>query len=69
MYPLEATANESHAVITDIDSSGDSTKESASQPSAEQPGIRSLRKAAVRARERVSEWASILRVPPENVAK
>ena len=74
LYPLEVTStSESHSVIADIDSSGDSTKESASpssqQANAEQPDIRSLRKAAVRARERVSEWASILRAPPEDVAK
>ena len=71
LYPLEvASTNESHSVITDIDSSGDSAKESASQQaSAEQPDTRSLRKAAVRARERVSEWTSILRAPPEDVAK
>ena len=57
LYPLEvASTNESHSVITDIDSSGDSAKEFASQQaSAEQPDTRSLRKAAVRARERVSE--------------
>ena len=54
--------HESHSVITDIYSSGDSAKESASQASDELPDIRSLRKAAMssRARERVSEWASIL---------
>ena len=74
LYPLEVTStSESHSVIADIDSSDDSTRESASpssqQANAEQPDIRSLRKAAVRARERVFEWASILRAPPEDVAK
>ena len=73
LYPLEVTStSEFHSVIADIDSS-DSAKESASpssqQANAEQPNVRSLRKAAVRARERVSEWASILRVPLEDVVK
>ena len=74
LYPLEVTStSESYSVIADIDFSGDSTKESASpssqQANAEQPNIRSLRKAAVRTRKRVSEWASILRAPLEDVTK
>ena len=72
LYPLEVTStNESHSVIADIDSSGNSAKESASpssqQANAEQPNTRSLRKAAVMALEQV--WASILLALPEDVAK
>ena len=74
LYPLEVTStSEYHSVIADIDSSRDSAMESAlsssQQANAEQTNVRSLRKAAVRARERVSEWASTLRAPPEDVAK
>ena len=63
LYPLEVTStSEFHSVV-------ESASPSSQQANAEQPNVRSLRKAAVRARERVSEWASILRVPPEDVAK
>ena len=74
LYPLEVTStSESHSVIADIDSSRDPAMESAlsssQQANAGQTNVRSLRKAAVRACERVSEWASTLRVPPEDVVK
>lgn len=67
LYPLEVTStDESHS--TD-DSVRESASPSSQQDNADQPNVRSLRKASARARKRVSEWASILRAPPEDVVK
>ena len=72
LYPLEVTSiNESDSMTSDVDSSGDLTRDSVppfSHSNTEQPSVKSMRKAAVKARERVSEWTSILRAPPEDVA-
>ena len=72
LYPLEVTSiNESDSMTSDVDSSGDLTRDSDppfSHSNTEQPSVKSMRKAAVKARERVSEWTSILRAPPEDVA-
>ena len=54
-------------MTSDVDSSGDSTRDSDppfSHSNTEQPSIKSMWKAAVKAREQVSEWTSILRAPP-----
>ena len=70
LYPLEVTSI-SESMTADDDYSADSARESvppSSQADTEQPSARSMRRAATRARERVSEWSSILRAPPEDVA-
>ena len=68
LYPLEVT---SHAVTETDESSSDSTRKSHSSPSqqmiTEQSRVRPLRKAATRARKQLSDWATILRAPPEDV--
>ena len=67
LYPLEVT---SHAVTETDESSSDSTRESRSSPSqqmiTEQSRVRSLRRTATRARRQLSDWATILRAPPED---
>ena len=68
LYPLEVT---SHAGTETDESSSDSTRESRSSPSqqmiTEQSRVRPLRRTATRARRQLSDWATILRAPPEDV--